>query len=147
MPEILVVDPMELADKFGSDFVEEGTWQGATSIAEELDIEVGSEDFLELYEQVKEALGWASNFAMQVCHTSLQVINLMLMSGDFWLQVEEGESSLGAILRATETVTTASLISIATIKAGPGHGMLTNEQVGMLDKSTRVVTFLVDNDN
>lgn len=146
MTEIIVIDPLEMQDRFGDEFIEEGVWQGANQIAEELDIEVGSEDFVRLYEEVKEALTWATNFAMQVCHTSLQVVNLLIGSGQVWLHLGEDVSAKNAILDAAETIATATLVSIATIKAGPGHGMLTNEQVGMLDKNNRLVTFIIDND-
>lgn len=146
MTEIIVIDPLEMQDRFGDEFIEEGVWQGANQIAEELDIEVGSEDFVRLYEEVKEALTWATNFAMQVCHTSLQVVNLLIGSGQVWLHLGEDISAKNAILDAAETIATATLVSIATIKAGPGHGMLTNEQVGMLDKNNRLVTFIIDND-
>ena len=144
MAEILIVDPVDLLDMFGKDFIEEGSWQGATSVSEELDIEIGSEDFVSLYEEMKEALTWATTFAAQICHTSLQVVNILLQSSQLWLQLDEDITARDAILLATETIATATLISIATIKAGPGHGMLTNEQVSLLDKHHRLITFIVD---
>ena len=141
--QVAMIDPLALSEmEFDQEYFEEATWASAASLAEEFEIDQQSDDFVVLYAEIKDAVEWASKFTAQICHTSLQALKVLLLSGDLVLGVDEDEAPINALQRVATTIATASMVSVAAIKAGPDRGMLTNDQVAALSAAERAVTFV-----
>lgn len=148
MTDLYVIDPVEIKNKqFDKEYFEEATWTSTASVAEDLGVDQQSDDFVVLYEEMRDAIDWASHFTSQLCHTSLQTLRVLLLTGDIHLAVYEDETPKKAIERVATTIATASLVSIATIKAGPDRGMLSNGEVATLSKAERSVSFVFGDEN